>query len=65
MFANYKPISYTHASVLAMPHYADVDLLSQPKSKRQVLAFNSLDKECNINRCSYMGDYQVQDGLAL
>ena len=48
-----------------MPHYADVDLLSQPKSKRQVLNFNAMDNECKYNRRSYMGIYTVQDGLPL
>ena len=62
-FRAYKPVSYTHASVLALPHYADIDLLKYNKNKRPMLNFNMLDKSVNYDRQSYMGTYSVTDGI--
>lgn len=64
-FPEYKPVNYTHQSVLDMPHWADKDLLSISKKERPVLLFNQEDPVCQYNRVSYMGTYEVQDGLPL
>ncbi|KAJ8036475.1 Transient receptor potential cation channel subfamily M member 3 [Holothuria leucospilota] len=64
-FPEYEPVNYTHKSVLAMPHWADQDLLSISKKERPVLLFNQEDPVCQYNRVSHMGTYIVQDGLPL
>ncbi|PIK55607.1 putative transient receptor potential cation channel subfamily M member 2 isoform X7 [Apostichopus japonicus] len=64
-FPDYKPISFTHSSVLAKPHWADIDLLALSKAQRPVLLFNQEDTVCKYNRKSYMGTYEVHDGLPI
>ncbi|XP_033625076.1 transient receptor potential cation channel subfamily M member-like 2 isoform X2 [Asterias rubens] len=59
----YKPISYTHDCVLAMPHWADKDLLQFNKNERPVLNFNTYDKDLKVDRCSFSGHYKVMDGI--
>ncbi|XP_033624226.1 transient receptor potential cation channel subfamily M member-like 2 isoform X2 [Asterias rubens] len=62
-FHFYKPVSYTHESILALPHFADIDLLKYSKSERPMLNFNMLDKSVNYDRVSFMGHYNVTDGV--
>ena len=64
-YQGYKPVNYTHPSVLAMPHYADKDLLQYQRNERPILNFNSYDKDVKCDRRSYTGHYNVMDGIPL
>ncbi|XP_071942447.1 transient receptor potential cation channel subfamily M member-like 2 isoform X2 [Antedon mediterranea] len=64
-FSNYTPKEYTHECVLAMPHWADVDLMAMSSDKRPMLPFNCEDSTCKVDRRSYLQIYTVKDGLPL
>ncbi|XP_799116.3 transient receptor potential cation channel subfamily M member-like 2 [Strongylocentrotus purpuratus] len=64
-FPQYTPVQYTHRSVEAGPHWADIDLMSMPKNSRPVLLYNQMDEKCKYNRRSRMKEYQIKDGLPL
>ena len=62
-FRGYKPVTYTHPSIIAQPYFADEDLWKYEKHERPMLNFNTLDKSVNYDRQSFMGHYNVVDGI--
>ena len=54
---SYHPPSYTAPKILKMPSYADKE------EDHAALPYNEFDEERNVDRSSYVGKYDVVDGL--
>jgi ADP-ribose pyrophosphatase len=61
-FPEYKPLEFTHSNVLKKPVWADVDIEPNATDSKGI-EFNKIDK--NIDRRSFMGDYQIVHGRPL
>ncbi|XP_063423231.1 transient receptor potential cation channel subfamily M member-like 2 isoform X2 [Mytilus trossulus] len=61
----YKPVYYEAPEVKANPTWADhIDLLDlSPKKRLNKIKFNAYDESCKYNRTSYLGEYQIIDGI--
>nr|XP_058966084.1 ADP-ribose pyrophosphatase, mitochondrial-like [Pocillopora verrucosa] len=60
-FPEYKPVDYTSKHILQMPPYADPDIRKGPANVP--LKFNALDTTYNTDRKSYIGEYEVVQGV--
>ncbi|XP_052091143.1 transient receptor potential cation channel subfamily M member-like 2 isoform X6 [Mytilus californianus] len=64
-WSEYKPVYYEAPEVKANPSWADhVNLLElSPKKRLKKIKFNEYDESCKYNRTSYLGEYQIIDGV--
>lgn len=66
-FPEYDPVIYEAPEVKEHPYWADtIDLIfMKPEERIGKIKFNEYDDLNKVNRKSYVGTYQVQDGLPL
>ncbi|XP_078332506.1 transient receptor potential cation channel subfamily M member-like 2 isoform X3 [Crassostrea virginica] len=66
-FPEYDPVLYEAPEVKSHPYWADtIDLVyMKPEERIGKIKFNEYDNKNKIDRKSYVGTYQVQDGLPL
>ena len=64
-FPEYSPVTFTSNEVLQRPVWADVDLLSLSLQGRRLepITYNAVDQVNNIDRTSFLGQYQVKDEI--
>ncbi|XP_031554009.1 ADP-ribose pyrophosphatase, mitochondrial-like [Actinia tenebrosa] len=60
-YSDYKPVGYTSKHILSGPVYADPDISKTVANPP--LKFNELDKAYNVDRRSYTGEYEINDGF--
>ena len=64
-FPEYSPVTFTSNEVLQRPVWADVDLLSLSLQGRRLepITYNAVDQVNNIDRTSFLGQYEVKDEI--